>query len=281
MVSKQKIELVDSIVTEIGDSNVIGIVGINGIPGSQMNEIRKELRGKAKLIVAKNSIIMHVLERLEEKNKNITSLKEYLRDQCGIIFSQENPFKLNKIIEKSRTTVAPKGGEIAPNDIVVSAGETDFKPGPIVSDMQKVGIPAAIEKGKVVIKKDTVVVKKGEKISRDLALILQKLDIRPLPVGLDVKAIYEGGYIFKPDVLHIDEEKIKLDIMNSVRNAFNLAMNAKYFTPMTTPLLISKAYMDALSLGVSANYFAPETIKHLLAKANMQAMYIKSKIGEI
>ena len=281
MVSKSKIELVDNIISGIEGSNVIGIVSINGIPGTQMNEIRRELRGKAKLIVAKNSIIIHVLEKLEEKNKDISTLKEYLKDQCAIISSKENPFKLNKIIEKSRTTVAPKGGEIAPQDIVVPAGETEFKPGPIVSDMQKVGIPAAIEKGKVVIKKDTTVVKKGEKISRDLALILQKLDIKPLPVGLEIKAIYEEGFIFRPDVLHIDEEKVKSDILESVRNAFNLAMNAKYFTPVTTPLLLSKAYLDAIALGVNANYFTPETIKHLLAKANMQAMSIKSKIGEI
>ena len=45
-----------------------------------------------------------------------------------------------------------RGGEIAPEDILVKKGETPFKPGPIVSEFQRAGLPAAIEKGKIIRK---------------------------------------------------------------------------------------------------------------------------------
>ncbi|MCI4434039.1 MAG: 50S ribosomal protein L10 [Thermoplasmata archaeon] len=281
MVSKANEEEVKQLLKEMEEGNVIGIVGIHGIPGTQMNNIRRSLRGNAKLIVSKNTLISIALQDLEGKKKNVKELAKYIKDQSALIVSDKDPFKLAKIVEASRTRASPKGGEIAPEDVVVPAGETEFKPGPIVSDLQKVGIPASIEKGKVVIKKDTVVVKKGEKISKDLAQMLAKLDIRPIPVGLEIRAFYENGYIFGSDALKIDTEKVLQDLKNSIMNAFNLSLNVGYYTKLTIPIMLSDAYMKALSLGININYFTPETIKHLLAKANLQAMTIKEKLGDI
>ena len=68
-----------------------------------------------------------------------------------------------------------------------------FKPGPVVGEFQKAGLPAAIEKGKVVIKSDKVLVKSGGQITRDQAQALTKLEIYPMTVGLDLRAAYEEG----------------------------------------------------------------------------------------
>ncbi|MGC8672146.1 MAG: 50S ribosomal protein L10 [Thermoplasmata archaeon] len=281
MVSKANEKEVSDLMALIEGSNVIGVVGIHGIPGTQINNIRRALRGSARLVISKNTLMSIALQNMDAKKKNIKDLSSYIKDQSALILSNEDPFKLAKIVEKSRTNASPKGGEIAPDDITVPAGETDFKPGPIVSDLQKIGIPASIEKGKVVIKKDTVVVKKGEKISKDVAQMLSKLDIRPIPVGIEIRAFYEKEYIYGKEALQIDPEKVMNDLKESIMQAFNLSINVKYFTKFTTPVFLAQAYMDALSLGVNVNYFTPETIKHLLAKANLQAMSIKGKIGDI
>ncbi len=281
MVSNMNEKAVSELMSMMENNTVIGIVGIHGIPGTQINNIRRSLRGSAKLVVSKNTLISIALQNLDSKRKNIKDLANFIGNQSALILSNDDPFKLAKTVEKSRTNAAPKGGEIAPEDIIVPSGETDFKPGPIVSDLQKIGIPASIEKGKVVIKKDTVVVRKGEKISRDLAQMLAKLDIRPIPVGLEIRAFYENEFIYKKEVLETNPEIVLNDLKESAMHAFNLSLNVKYFTKLTTPIFLAKAYMDALSLGVNVNYFTPETIKHLLAKANLQAMSIKSKIGEI
>ena len=59
---------------------------------------------------------------------------------------------------------------------MIKQGDTSFKPGPIVGELQKVGIPAAIESGKVVIKSDKLLVKEGETISAEVAQMLTKLE---------------------------------------------------------------------------------------------------------
>ena len=64
------------------------------------------------------------------------------------------PFKLSAKLKESRTTAPAKGGETASHNIEVKAGETPFKPGPVVGELQKAEIPAAIQDGKVVVKND-------------------------------------------------------------------------------------------------------------------------------
>src|SRR5207245_1547002 len=86
-----------------------------------------------------------------------------------------------------------RGGEIAPEDLWVRGGETPFKPGPVVGELQKAGIPAAIERGKVVIRQDKLMVKAGARIPRDVAQQLARLEIFPLVVGLDLRGAQEQG----------------------------------------------------------------------------------------
>ncbi len=89
-----------------------------------------------------------------------------------------------------------KAGDIAPEDIAVKAGETPFKPGPIVGELQKVGIPAGIEGGKIVIKKDKVLVEKGRRSPEELSKVLPQLEILPMTVGLDLRAAFEDGVLY-------------------------------------------------------------------------------------
>ncbi len=75
-----------------------------------------------------------------------------------------NPFKLFAKIKEQEQRHLQKVEKQLSHDIDVKAGDTPFKPGPIVGELQKAGIPAAIQEGKVVIKTDKVIVPAGEKI---------------------------------------------------------------------------------------------------------------------
>src|SRR4030042_545894 len=83
------------------------------------------------------------------------------------------------------------------HDIEIKAGDTPFKPGPIVGELQKAGIPAAIQEGKVIIKTDKVLVPAGEKIKPDIAQILTRLEIFPIDIGIGVNGVFEDGTVYK------------------------------------------------------------------------------------
>jgi len=273
MPAQWKIKEVEELRQLMDSHPVVGIVGIRGIPAPQMQEMRALLREKAVLRVSKNSLIERALE-----NGKI-GLKDYIEGEVGIIAASMNPFKLYRELEKLRTKAPAKGGEIAPEDIVIKKGDTPFKPGPIVGDLQKVGIPAAIEGGKVVIKKDVTIVKKGEKISPDLAKILTRLEIKPIEIGLHVYALFEDGVIFTPDVLAVDMNKLMADIQDAATKAFILAVEVGYPTKETIDAIIGKAYRNAYNLAVEANIYTKETIEEFIRKAYLHAKILDEKIG--
>ena len=273
MPAQWKLKEVEELKKLISSHQVVGIVGIRGIPAPQMQEMRARLRGKAILRVSKNSLIERALENGTSK------LKEFIEGETGIIVSNMNPFKLYKEIEKMRMKAPAKGGEIAPEDIVVKKGDTPFKPGPIVGELQKAGIPAAIREGKVVIEKDVVLVKKGERISPDIAKVLNRLDIKPIEIGLKVYALFEDGVIYTPDILAIDVEKVKRDFEEASKRALILAIEIAYPTKETIEAILQKAYRNAYMLALESNIYTKETIEEFIRRAYLQAKALEEKIG--
>src|SRR5439155_984135 len=87
-----------------------------------------------------------------------------IEGQTAVVTADINPFRLFKELEATKTRAPARGGEIAPEDLWVRAGETPFKPGPVVGELQKAGVPAAIERGKVVIRQDKLMVRAGQRI---------------------------------------------------------------------------------------------------------------------
>ncbi len=273
MPAEWKIKEVEELKSILTSHPVVGIVGIRGIPAPQMQEMRALLREKAELRVSKNSLIERALENGKE------GLKDYIDGEVGIIAADMNPFKLYRLLDGLKTKAPAKGGEIATEDIVIKKGDTPFKPGPIVGELQKAGIPAAIEGGKVVIKKDVVLVKKGEKIPPDVAKMLTRLEIKPVEIGLHVHALYEDGVIFTPDVLAVDVNKILADMQNAAGRAIMLAVEIGYPTKETIEALINKAYRNAHTLALESNFYTKETIEEFIRKAYLHAKILDEKIG--
>ena len=273
MVAERKIKEVEEIKNIISSHAVFGIVGIKGIPAYQMQKMREILRGKAIIKVSKNNLIRRALSNGAEK------LADYIQGESAIIASNINPFKLYKLVEGARTKAPAKGGEIASEDIVIKKGETNFKPGPIVGELQKAGIPASIREGKVVIEKDVVLVKKGEVISPQIAQILGKLDIKPIEIGLKVHAFIENGIIYTPDILAIDIDKIIGEIQACASKAINLAVEICYPAKGALQHLIMKAYNSAYNLAIERNIYTKETIEAFINRAYLHAKAMESKIG--
>jgi large subunit ribosomal protein L10 len=160
----------------------------------------------------------------------------------------------------------------------VRAGETPFKPGPVVGELQKAGIPAAIERGKVVIRQDKLLVKTGQRIPRDVAQQLARLEIFPLVVGLDLRGAYEAGSVFRREALSIDDEVVRGQIAQAGREALVLALAAAYPTRETIRPLLAKAHAQALGLAVESEFPTKETIKILLARAQAQALALAAHV---
>ena len=268
-VAEWKIEEVKELEKFIDDKKVIGVVDIESLPSRQLQEIRKKLRGKAEIRVSKSILIQKAIENL--KREDLKKIEQYMEGPCGIIVSDEDPFKLCRFLKKNRSKALAKAGMIAPSDIIVPAGNTDMPAGPVLSELKIAKIDVKIEKGKIVISSDSQVANKGDVISQQLANALAKLGITPMEIGLKIAAVLEKGVIYTADVLDVDEEKFMQDLVGAYRSALNLAVNAGYPNKESIKIMIQKAYQNAKNLAVNADILTKDTIGCTLAKASGQA----------
>jgi large subunit ribosomal protein L10 len=256
---------------------IIGIIDIGGIPAPQLQQMRGGIRAKAQIRASKNTLILKALDDAESHIKGISALKNEVHGQAAIIATDLNPFALFREIKATRKNAPAKGGETASHDIEVLEGDTPFKPGPIVGELQKAGIPAAISEGKVVIKSDKVLVEAGQKISRELAQMLSRLDIFPIELGLKLNAVYENGDIYRPDVLDIDMDRFIDQLRTASFTALGLAMETGWANAQTIRPLLAKAYLSAHTLAVEKNIYTKDTMKALLAKAQASMLSVTSQ----
>ncbi|MFT4312553.1 MAG: 50S ribosomal protein L10 [Candidatus Woesearchaeota archaeon] len=276
MVQEYKKDVVEQIAQIVKEYPIVGIVDMQGLPTPQVQNMRASLRANGIVLkMTKKRLLKRVLEKAQADKKGINELSQYLRGMPAIIFAKENPFKLFKLLKKSKSSAPAKAGNIAPRDIVVPAGPTEFAPGPIIGELGKYKIKAGIEGGKVAIKEDAVVAKEGETISAGLAGVLTRLKIEPMEIGLNLQATFEDGIIFKKDVLDVDEQAFINNITQAHQWSFNLAVECTIMNASTTDVIIGKAFKDANAVALESAFPADGVVEKLVGKAAQQANALK------
>jgi large subunit ribosomal protein L10 len=263
-----KVRDVEELIEMISKSRVVGVVGVREIPADNLQQMRGSLRGNVEIRMVRNTIARRALEASAPE---IRPLADFIEDQTALLFSNDNPFKLNSLLEKGKRPMPIKAGARAPKDIVVEAGVTSFSPGPMVGKLQAAGIPAAIKSGKVVINQKITLAKEGEVVSAKTADILKTMEIFPRNVGLELRAAYEGGLIFKVKDLSIDVEAQISELFAASAKAFGFAVEIGYATPKTVGPMLQKAQTKARALVLEAGIPVPSMMEMLLAKAAANA----------
>jgi large subunit ribosomal protein L10 len=183
-------------------------------------------------------------------------------------------------LDKSKVYLPARAGDVAPDDVIVPAGNTSLPAGPVLSEFREAGIQTKIEAGSIWVNKDSVAVKKGATISPKLASLLSKLNIKPIKAGLTITLAYENGLIYPGDIVAIDLEEYRQDLTEAHASARGLAIVIGYVTKETAPDIITKAYREAMSVAVEAGYITPETAPRILAKAEAEANALLAKARE-
>lgn len=269
-VAPWKKDEVDRLAKILLDNPVVAVAEVSGIPAPQMQQMRASLRGQVAVVGSKNRLLAIAIEQAAKSRPGLEALAEKLHGQSVILATKNNPFKLFKSLKAGASMAPLKGGQVAPHDIVIPKGGTPFGPGPIVGELQKVGISAKIEAGKVVIAKESTPVKGGAIVSPELATMLAKLEIRPVELKIDLKAAFENDTMFLPDALGIDETVIMGQMALAVRTANELSLQMAWITPQTADALLGRAYKQAISLvlekGLDVDAAVKQTVTEDYAK---------------
>ncbi|MBS7633171.1 50S ribosomal protein L10 [Candidatus Bathyarchaeota archaeon] len=267
---QEKNSEVEEIAKLVTQHKVIGIASLQKVRATQLQAFKKNLTGKVYMRVVKNTLMKKALENCKEK-PGLEKLKEHLEGSNIFLLTNLNPFELALILEKGKVKTTAKAGDIAAFDVIVPAGNTGQPPGPIISQLNAVGLPTRIESGSVWVSKDTLVAKKGDVINERLASVLSKLGIKPVESGLSMRLVYDDGLLISQNQLQVDIAGTRKNIEEAHAEAFALSLAVAYPTPENTSTLIQIAFQEAFALSLNASIPTKDTIEDLLRKAHAEA----------
>lgn len=265
-VAPWKKDEVDRLAKILLDNPVVAVAEVSGIPAPQMQQMRASLRGSVAVVGSKNRLLAIAIEQAAKSRPGLEALAGKLHGQSVILATKNNPFKLFKSLKAGASMAPLKGGQVSPVDVHVPKGGTPFGPGPIVGELQKVGIPAKIEAGKVVIQKDSMPVKAGAVVSPELAAMLAKLLIKPIEIKIDLKAAFEKDTLFLPEALAVDETVIMAQLGLAVRTANEVSLQTGWITPQTADALLGRAYKQAIALVLEKGIDVDEAVKQTVTE---------------
>jgi len=237
-VPEKKLKSVSELENLIKNNKTFMICSIKGLPGKQFQAIKKKIRENVKIKVVKKSI---VLRAIDSSGIEIKKIKEFVKEDSALLFSNSDAFELSGILSENVAPVGAKAGQMANEEVAVESGPTDLAPGPAISELGAVGIKIAIEDGKISIKERKVIVKKGEPISEAAAGIMTKLDIKPFRIGFEPTAAYDNQDKKVYIGIKINKEKTLEDLKASYSKALGFAVNIAYVCQETLRFILGKA----------------------------------------
>jgi large subunit ribosomal protein LP0 len=239
----------------IGQFKKCLVIGIDNVGSLQMQKVRRVLRGKAVMVMGKNTLIRMLIRENLAKYPHLEALLPAIKGNVGLIFTNEDMKSIRDIVVSFKVPAAARAGTKAANDVIVPPGATGLDPGQ-TGFFQALNVPTKISRGSIEIVNEVVLVKCGEKVTSSHVALLVKLDIKPFFYGLKVVSLYEEGSMYPATVLDISNADLLKRFFNGVSKLTALSLGANWPSALTLPHMVGGAFrkLMAISLATSWNF---------------------------
>ncbi|KAK1787890.1 hypothetical protein P4O66_016370 [Electrophorus voltai] len=264
------------------------IVGADNVGSKQMQTIRLSLRGKAVVLMGKNTMMRKAIRGHLENNPALEKLLPHIRGNVGFVFTKEDLTEIRDLLLANKASLfihhtlphlcrylclpsksvpaAARAGAIAPCEVTVPAQNTGLGPEK-TSFFQALGITTKISRGTIEILSDVQLIKPGDKVGASEATLLNMLNISPFSYGLLIQQVYDNGSVYSPEVLDITEDALHKRFLEGVRNIASVCLQIGYPTLASIPHSIINGYKRVLAVAVETDYSFPlaDEVKAFLA----------------
>jgi len=255
---EKKSEYFNKLVALLKEYNKILIVLCDNIGSSHMQRIRLSLRGKAILLMGKNTMMRKAIRMHLEENPDWEGLLPYITGNIGLVFTNDDDLRgIRDICLESKVPAAAKSGIKAPSDVIIQKGITNLEPTK-TSFLQALNIATKINKGQIEILQDVQLIKKGDKVGSSEATLLQMLDIRPFEYGLQMIAFYDTGSVAEAPILDMTDSEILSRFVVGIANVASLSLGTGLPTVASFPHVVMNAYKNLLAIALGTEYMFPQ-----------------------
>merc|ERR1712142_1343146 len=242
------------------------IVGADNVGSKQMQEIRIALRGKAVVLMGKNTMMRKAIRGHLDKNPDLERLLPHIKQNVGFVFTNEELVDIRDLLLANKVKAPARAGAIAPLDVIVPAQNTGMGPEK-TSFFQALSIPTKITKGTIEIIQDVPLIKAEDKVGMSEATLLNMLNISPFTYGLLIQKVYDSGSVFAPEILDITDDDLKAKFMQGVATVAAVSLSINYPTLASVPHSIVNGTKNLLSVAAVTDitFKEAEMIKEYLA----------------
>jgi len=229
------------------------ICTVDNVGSHQMQKVRISLRGKAVVLMGKNTICRKAIREHMVENPSLEALLPFVRGNIGFVFTNDDLNKIRKIVLENKVPAAAKQGSLAPIDVVVPPGPTGLDPGQ-TAFFQALNISTKIARGSIEIINPVLLIKAGEKVSASHVALLSKLNINPFFYGIKVTHVYESGSVYEATVLDLTKDDLYAKFFAGVRKIAALSLAIGYPTVASVPHVLGGAFRKLLFIGAGSGY---------------------------
>jgi len=244
------------------------IVSVDFVGSKQMQEIRMALRGKATILMGKNTMIRACIRKHMEANPDpgFEALLAAVGGNTGFIFCHGDMDEIRKVCTENKVDAAAKAGVLAPCDVELPMGPTGLDPSS-TNFFQVLNIPTKIVKGSIELTAAVKVCNAGQKVSASQAVLLTKMGIRPFSYGMKVVSVYDSGSVFDAAVLDITDDAVVTQFMGAAANIAALSREIGVPTEASMPHAVSAGLKNMAALCADIDFTFPEiqALKDFLA----------------
>jgi len=232
------------------------VVEIDNVGSMQLQMTRKSLRGKAEILMGKNTMMRKVISDFVEENPGtpVEKLKEMCRGNVGFVFTNGDLGDIREILESNTRPAPARVGSTAPSTVVVPKGPTGCDPGQ-TAFFQTLQISTKITKGQIEITNDVNLISEGEKVTASMAVLLQKLNIEPFTYGLNLKAVYDGGSLFDAKVLDITNDVLAAKFGEALSSMASVCLALNFPTMVSVPHSLANAFKAIVSITIGLDQY--------------------------
>jgi len=126
------------------------IVEVDNVGSNQLQQTRIELRGKAEIIMGKNTMMRKCIRDYVENNPGTPAevLIETCRGNVGFVFTNYDLGEIREVLESNTRPAPARVGAIAPCKVIVPKGGTGCDPGQ-TAFFQTLQIATKITRGQI------------------------------------------------------------------------------------------------------------------------------------
>ncbi len=250
----------------------IFIVGVDNVSSQQMHEVRKTLRGRAVVLMGKNTMIRRAIRGFLSDLPQFEKLLPHIKGNVGFVFTNEDLKTIRDEIVANKVQAPARAGAFSDVDVSIPAQLTTFEPGK-TSFFQAIGVPTKITRGTIEITSDIKVVEAGTKVGASEATLLNMLNISPFTFGLTISQVYDDGQVFPSSILDITDEELVGHFVSAINNIAAISLAIGYPTLPAVSHSVINHYKNVLAVSVATDYTfeGSEQIKDRLANPEAYA----------